>query len=333
MSYIAQICELLETKGIISHLDAWRVLNWVNPNDTWSSTDDEKEENSDNNEEISEENLQELLDDSVEMRQIARERKRHSGGGGHKTAQGCRAIKAPELNLLITERILRDQDKCLLMAMLASGNLKANLPDWSQWSQCIEKLYAMTDNGLKDQLKLMLNKAFTSYVLRDVIAKLMSLYDGSFFSKRHLDDVCGPSVTTFLMAMKDNFDLEFTAGSKNSWLYADAPNLVVMRHALIVRNRLRNPLIGILKALEVFLAPVLEIGCRLHQQMSWAEFQECKMSQDSFLHGFQAAKLDGQVLADIFTPPKEPMNLFAEKLILQWALILNDFEAREDNKQ
>ncbi len=318
MSYISQICHLLETEGVISHAEACSVLNWLDPHfmsrAVWDDEDDDLTGDG-----PGEENLQELLDDRIEMRQAARERKRRSGGGRRKSSPGCRAIKAPELNDLMTERALRDEDKCLAMVMLATGNVNADIPDWPRWSQCVETLYAMADRELNDHLKHLLSQAVTCCAFRDTLATLMSLYEGQFFPKRHLVDVCGPSVTTFLTVMQDNFDMQFTSGDKNSWLYVDAPNLVVMRHALIVRNRLRNGLTGILKAIEAFFDAFLEKASRVHLGMSWTEFPDPQKALETHLPFFLTnAQFDKHVLTEIFGPLQEPAEQFAKKLASQW---------------
>ena len=323
MSYISQICHLLENEGVISHAEACSVLNWLDPhfrpwlNPHFRPRADYEDEDDDG---PREENLQELLDDRVEMQRVARERKRRSGGGRRKSSPGCRAIKAPELNDLMTERALCDEDKCLAMVMLATGSVYADMPDWPRWSQCVETLYAMADRELNDHLKHLLSQAVTCCAFRDTLATLMSLYEGQFFPKRHLVDVCGPSVTTFLTVMQDNFDMQFTSGDKNSWLYVDAPNLVVMRHALIVRNRLRNGLTGILKAIEAFFDAFLEKASRVHMGVSWTEVPERQRVLQTYLSVFLSnAQFDNlQVLTEVFGSLQEPTEQFAKKLFSQW---------------
>ncbi len=265
MSYILDICNLLESEGYISKHDALRVLNWLNPHEKR----EENEELYELPEEEGEENLQELHEDRIEaQRAVGELKRRYSGGEKCQTSRGCREIKVPELNTLIMERILRDANKCQVLVLLATGNICATTPNWTQWSKCVEELYTMPGNELHNHLKLILNKAVTKYNVYETIDQLLSLYKGDFFPQEYLDDVCGPSVSEFLTVMRNNFDMQFTTGEKFSWLFAEAPNLVVARHALIVRNRLRECVTTTIKSLEkIIVSFILELEAPRRKNM------------------------------------------------------------------
>ena len=320
MSYISEICDLLLSNGYISSEQAFAVRRFENPQKYYhyyeAPADYEQDEDCEQEDVCSDE---ELLDDEDEPSEM-KPRVSHSRGGHRQRAVGRRKVNAPDLNELITWRFVQnEEDKCLAFTMLAHGEANFLMPTWEQWANDIESLYEIDEEDLQKQLKALISKAVIGDVFKQVTSVLMALYEGSFVQKELLDDVYGPSVTAFLVAMQDNYDMVFKGGGRLSWLYSENPNLVVMRKALIVRNRLRNILTGTLKSVDDLLGRFLDDKCHAMLEISWEEFQERELVLEDYLPDF----LDGSSsffheLLVILGTLREPLNVFAMKLLRQW---------------
>ncbi len=328
MSYICEICDLLFSKGVISREQFDVVKRFVTPQYIEANEEDDEEfhkeyEGPDEpyEEEIAE-NEQELFEDRQEIQANAKALHRRSGGGRNKERRGRREIKAPELNELVSARVIRAYSCFDVFAMLEKGTPSGNEPDWPKWSQCVERLYEASDKALREKLSQLLNRSVTRDCLPATTMSLFALYKESFFDKRLLDDVCGPSVSTFLNAMQNNFDMEFTSGQKDSWLYGRTPNIVVMRKALIVRNRLRTPFTDIFKRLDGILVDYLEEKCLALKNMTWVDALESDLPLDDFLPSFlENPDFNKQEIFDLLGKVSEPYNVFSKKLVHQWVLM------------
>ena len=322
MSYISELCDLLLSEGYRSSEQAYAVRHLVNPKDYDPENDLERAEDCEQEDVCSDEALLEnkaLLEDEVEQGEMA-PRVSRSHGGSRQRALGRRAIKAPDLNELITGRFVQNEKaKCLAFTMLAHGEANVQMPTWEQWANDIESLYEMDDESFQKQLKAVISKAVTEYVFEQATAQLMALYEGSFVQKELLADVYGPSVTAFLTAMQDNYDMVFTCSGRLDWLYSENPNLVVMRKALIVRNKLRNTLTGTLKSVDDLLGSFLDDKCHAILEISWEEFQERELVLEDYLQTFlNDSNSFFQKLHLVFGAIREPRNVFAMKLLRQW---------------
>jgi hypothetical protein len=92
-----------------------------------------------------------------------------------------------------------------------------------------------------------------------------------------------------------------------------------MRKALIVRNRLRNPLTAILKSVDDLLGSFLDDKCHAVLGKSWGEFQESGMVLEDYLQTFlNESNSFFQELPLVFGTLREPRNVFAMKLLRQW---------------
>lgn len=327
MSYICEICNLLMSKGVISREQFDVVIRFVAPQCIYVHNKEEEfhEEYEGPDERYEEEmaaNEQELLEDRQEIQANAKAQHRRSGGGRNKERKGRWAIKAPKLNELVSERVIKEYSYFDVFAMLEQGTPSSSEPDWPKWSQCVGRLYEASDKALGEKLSRLLNRSVTRDCLPTTTAKLLALYDESFFDKRLLDDVSGPSVSTFLNAMQNNFDMEFTYGQRDSWLYDGTPNIVVMRKALIVRNRLRTSFTDILRKLDGILVDYLDGKCLALKQLKWADVLESDLPLDVFLPSFlESPDFSRQEIIDLLGNASEPYDVFSKKLVHQWILM------------
>ena len=158
-------------------------------------------------------------------------------GGLRQNSANRKAIKAPDLNDLLPDIILKDKLLATLFPALATGKWNAS-PTWEEWCNAIELLFPMDKSALDAKLREML----TSYSprLKACLFDFIDFYDDErtgLLLPDVFEGYSGPSVSPFKALMADEQTTEFAFGKYN-WLFVNR-NLLLAYHASLVNNRLR----------------------------------------------------------------------------------------------
>ncbi len=157
------------------------------------------------------------------------------GGGPRWNAAHRKAIKAPELNDLLPDIILKDKLLARLFPALATGSWNAS-PTWKEWCDAIELLYPLDSTALDAKLQGILSSNIPR--LKACVFDFILFYERTgLLLPDVLDGYSGASVSPFRTLMADEQDTEFTFNRFN-WLFVNK-NLLLAYHASLVNNRLR----------------------------------------------------------------------------------------------
>lgn len=339
MSYMSEISGVLLENGYITYEQWHAVKSFLQPlqvdvNGNILPEPLTKEERAYKEREY-QENRQELEADLKLQAQDAAQQRRRGGGGQSRTA-GRRAIKAPELDGMMPERAMRRDYVYAVLPLVAVGWRNDFFPilrqeggrlSWQLFADSVEQLFVLSDDALRQKLAALLSQAVTRNYYIEITSQMLGLYVGQFFEAKDLADVCGPSIDTFLTEMRDDFETEFKAGQKNSWLYADAPNLVIMRKALIVRNRLRGILVNLQEDIDDLVLASLGqrqnelnhvlavLGMLMKMNLNLVRLRtEIDITLEPLLENLEP---DREKLTACFGKISEPLEQFFRKLVHQ----------------
>ena len=230
MNYIEELCDYLEKQGAIDHWQVKNVYRSLMPSLMPEEQDIQEQD-------IQEQEKEEPWEEAARHWGLDVPDKPRGGRGGGGRRANHKAIKAPDLDVLLPGIVLQDAQMSAFFLLIETGKAHQACQSWDVWSGSVTRLYDMDDSALLACLdKLTAGRQNARF--QNLLDILVFYARPEFFPAAALRGYSGPSISAFLAEMSDYTAISFTT-KKYNWLYVGNERIRCLRQALIVRNRFR----------------------------------------------------------------------------------------------